>query len=353
MARSVTLITDNISLSTAGLIEDIGLTIGALHASISGGFVARAWRNRALWMGYARALQLQGVEIDEIDVISWATGVQIPGRNANTTLTDPFEHFSGWRSAIADRGDRHWREDLPFTPTTGDAFARAPRLLRAIEIMGQYARADNGIDAWLALPILLTRLHVTPLPLPCLVGGDKAMRAGRNDCERLGDAILRDLRARAADGLAIARGLEADRARWIRALSEERRPGLLRALAILWLGQSVFRPEQLAQRLGITRSGAGKLLDRAAEHGLLQEVSGRRSWRVYLAPDMARRLGFAPPLRGRPPKPPALPKDDVGIGATLASFDTEMAALVARYPELVGGGDSDDDQPISIYDQDF
>ena len=353
MARTGSLITETISLRTAGLIEDIGLTTGALNAIISRGFVARAWRNRAQWMGYARALQLQGVEIDEIDVISWATGVEIPGRQANATLIDPFEHYAGWRSAIADRAERHWREDLPFTPITGDAFARAPRLLRAIEIVGQYARADKGIDPWLALPILLSRLHVTPLPLPCLVGGDKAMRAARYDGERLGSAILRDLRARSIDGLAIARGLEADRRRWIRALSTERRPGLLRALAILWLGQSVFRPEQLAQRLGITRSGAGKLLERAAEHGLLQEVSGRRSWRVYLAPDMARRLGFAPPLRGRPRKAPTLPKEDLGIGATLASFDAEMATLVARYPELVSGGETDDEQQLSIYDQEF
>jgi hypothetical protein len=68
---------------------------------------------------------------------------------------------------------------------------------------------------------------------------------------------------------------------------------------------------------------------------------------------MARRLGFAPPLRGRPRKALALPKEDLGIGATLASFDAEMATLVARYPELVGGGETDDEQQLSIYDQEF
>jgi len=54
--------------------------IARLDARISVSSVASAWRRRAAWSGYAKALQLQSAEIDEIDVFSWGCGIQIASR---------------------------------------------------------------------------------------------------------------------------------------------------------------------------------------------------------------------------------------------------------------------------------
>lgn len=330
--RSTFLLSD-FDMTTVRLIEQASATIGALNSAVLRGFLGACWHDRAMWAGYARALQLQGVEIDEIDVISWACGVPIPGRARFDTLVDPFEGFAGWRSMLQEREQKHWREDLPFSPALPPAFSDAPILLRAIAIVAQHSVAQGGIDPWLTLPLLLQRMGMTKAPLPCLVAGDKAFRLAPRDSEPIIRRTLRDLTQRAADGLAMAEQLEAERRRWIKTLEEERKPGALRTLGAITLAQPVFRPEQLARRLKLTRSGAGKLLDRAAEHGLLLEVSGRRSWRVYMIPDLARRLGFAPAVKGRPVKPPALARAD-SIGAQLRTFDAEMAELLARYPRL-------------------
>ena len=55
-------------------------SIARLDARILVSSVGSAWRKRAAWIGYARALQLQSVEIDEIDVFSWGCELKIAGR---------------------------------------------------------------------------------------------------------------------------------------------------------------------------------------------------------------------------------------------------------------------------------
>lgn len=54
--------------------------IARLDARIMTSSVASAWRRRAAWMGYTRALQLQAIEIDEIDVFSWGCELKIANR---------------------------------------------------------------------------------------------------------------------------------------------------------------------------------------------------------------------------------------------------------------------------------
>ncbi|WP_340318224.1 sugar-binding transcriptional regulator [Rhizorhabdus argentea] len=335
MARSTTLIPDAIDLDMARLLERIALAIGRLNGTVSRGFLHEIWRERASWIGYARALQLQGVELDEIDVISWATATQIPGRARFDTLVDPFAAFGAWTAMLAERDQRHWREDLPFTLQIPIGFSDAPLILRAIAILGQHAQATGDISAWLSMPLLLARLGLTKTPLPCLVAGDKAMRLAPRDATPIVRRVLRDLASQAEDGLATAIELDAERRRWIKLLGEARKPGALRAVAAMGLREPILRPQQVARTLGLSRSGAGKLLDRAAERGLLVEISGRLSWRVYMAPGLARRLRLVAPRPGRPATPPALPARDE-LGASLAAFDAEMAAFTARYPQLSG-----------------
>lgn len=333
MAHSTPLMPDKIDLDMARLLERIALAIGGLNSTVSGGFIHHIWHQRACWTGYARALQLQGVELDEIDVISWATTIPIPGRARFDTLLDPFDAFVPWTVMLGARDQRHWREDLPFTPVIPTDFSDAPLILRAIAILGQHAQATGDISPWLSLPLLLARMGLTRTPIPCLVAGDKAMRLAPRDGSAIVRRVLRDLVAQAEDGLAVVIELDAERRRWIRLLGEARKPGALRALAALSLREPILRPEHVGRALGLSRSGAGKALDRAADHGLLVETSGRRSWRVYMAPGLARRLRLAAPRQGRPPKPPALPAHDE-LGASLAAFDAEMAAFAALYPQL-------------------
>ncbi|RYD91148.1 MAG: hypothetical protein EOP61_28110, partial [Sphingomonadales bacterium] len=258
MARPIALLPEKIDLDMARLLERIALAIGGLNSTVSGGFVHQIWHQRACWTGYARALQLQGVELDEIDVISWATTTPIPGRARFDTLVDPFDAFVPWTVMLGERDQRHWREDLPFTPVIPTGFSDAPLILRAIAILSQHAQATGDISPWLSLPLLLARMGLTRTPLPCLVAGDKAMRLTPRDSRAIVRRVLRDLVAQAEDGLAIVIELDAERRRWIRLLGEARKPGALRALAVLSLREPILRPEHVGRTLGLSRSGAGK-----------------------------------------------------------------------------------------------
>ena len=71
-------------------LADASGAIGRLDARISATALAPAWRLRASWNGYAKALSLQHLEIEEIDIISWRCGLQLAGRPVSYThLTLP------------------------------------------------------------------------------------------------------------------------------------------------------------------------------------------------------------------------------------------------------------------------
>lgn len=317
----------------AALLEAASLAIGRLDARVCASSMAEAWQLRAAWTGYARALQLQSIEIDEIDVYSWGCGHNLPNRARRSSVADDFAGFEPWRSALAAHG-RHWREDLPFTPDLPEGFEKAPALLRALEITAQSARATGTVQPWLALPMLLQRLGVTQTPLPCLVGGDKGFRLSTRANEAVVRRLLKALIAAAGVSLTRLDAMEADRRRAIAAIAAERRAGLLPRVLALSQQTPLLAPQRVASRLRISLSGAGKLLARAAALGLLIEVSGRGSWRLYLVLDLAVTFGFANPTRGRPRSdPPALPHDRA-IADILEAFDAEMIAFTRQYPTL-------------------
>jgi hypothetical protein len=112
---------------------------------------------------------------------------------------------------------------------------------------------------------------------------------------------------------------------------QERRPGALTRLLALAQLRPLLSPQSAAHALGLTLSGAGKLLARAAALELLVEVSGRRAWRVYLVPDVAVELGLKPPRRGRPTSRLPTPDPAGPLSHVIAAFDREMAAFEARY----------------------
>jgi hypothetical protein len=149
--------------------------------------------------------------------------------------------------------------------------------------------------------------------------------------------LLEGLTKAAQTGLERAEALERGRTRAAGVIAATRRPGALLALLTRVQLTPVCAPQAIAGELGLTLAGAGRLLARAAGNGLLREVSGRHSWRLYLPPDLAVVFGFAPRPRGRPraespPLPPQSPQRD--LSEVLAEFDRELADVISRLPGL-------------------
>jgi hypothetical protein len=86
----------------------------------------------------------------------------------------------------------------------------------------------------------------------------------------------------------------------------------------------------VASALDLSPAGAGKLLDRAASLEVLVEVSGRRSWKAYVLPDLAVSFGFRRAPLGRPRKAPPVSVQDRDLADTLDDFDRQMAEIDAR-----------------------
>ena len=312
------------------LIERASVAIGRLDAHVSASPVASAWQLRAAWTGYAKGLQLHGVEIDEIDVFSWGSGICLPGRPRLHTVVDHFAGFAPWRARLAAKG-RHWAEDLPFNVKAAPPRNRQPDLVRAIELQLDYLTADRSMAAWLTLPVLLHRMRLTESPLPCLVAGDRHLLFNPRDRDPAYRRILRSLEASALAGRHALKAIEDAHVVSIAALRDEHRPTALRRLAALLILAPIQSPESVKRHLKMTLSGAGKLLSRAAALGMAQEVSGRRAWRTYATPDIAVALGFVAPPKGRPPARPLAIEPDRPLASILADFDREMAAFDVQF----------------------
>lgn len=311
--------------------------IARLDARICVSPVAKSWATRAAWSGYARALQLQSAEIEEIDVFSWGCGLPLPQRPAIPSHLDLFDRFDEWRAALADEDRLHWRDRLPTAigdpATAGDH----PPLIRALDTLRQLARIDHSIMAWLSLPFALRDRGLAATPLPCLAGGAKAFRMKPRPQEDDWLAVLRALESAATNGLERLHSLERHYRDAQRAIAAKYRPGALPALLALSQHHPILSPQSASNLLSMSIAGASKLLDRAAATGLLVEITQRRSWRQFLTPDIAVAFGYARPKRGRPEKePPPLPATRE-LAEVFDAFDEEMA----RIDRLLGGRLSD------------
>jgi hypothetical protein len=314
--------------------------VGRLDASVSRSSVTPAWRLRSAWAGYARALQLQGVEIDEIDVLSWGCGLPLTARPKRSTTIDEFEAFALWWSDLHRPVTSNWRDQIPFTPAQASDEASWPGLLRAVEIMRQGARQDRTVAAWLRLPELLKAFGATETPLPCLVDGAKSFRLRATPTDDDWRAVLRGIEKAAENGLQRLQTMETYHRRSMAAVMAERRPGALPRLLTLSTFHPLLSPQSVAGLLHLSLPGAGKLLSRAADLGLLSEVSGRRAWRRYLVPDLAIAFGFLSAPKGRPQKVPVNNPFDRDLASTLATFDEEMRLLDRKLGFLGAEADS-------------
>ncbi len=314
-------------------IATCSAAIARIDARVSASPVASAWARQAAWTGYARALQLQSAEIEEIDLFSWACGFQIAARPLRPTTVDLFDRFGPWAAALADPDLLAWQDALPTAIGEPAAARDHPPLVRALDSVRQYARLEGGMAPWLALPFAVRDRRAAVRALPCLTGGAKAFRMKRTPNEADWLAAIRALEASALSGLERLEQLERIYRDAQRAIMAEFRPGALPRLLALTFHRPLVSPQSVSDQMGLSVAGASKLLDRAAAAGLLIEITKRRTWRQFLRADLAVAFSFVPARRGRPAsEPPPLPADR-DLAEVFDRFDQELAdidALLAR-----------------------
>ena len=251
-------------------------------------------------------------------------GLPIPGRLALATVGEPLAAHAAWLRSLGDRSAYHWREALPFTFDEPEGWSAAPTLLRALGVLDLWSRKDSTINVWLAFPALCARMGLTSSPLPSLALGDPALRTLHGPRVAQLQRLLKTTREACEHGLEGLDRLEKWRQDFAAVVAGESRPGKLEELGKLALTTPAISARGVSDRLGVTVSGAGKLLARAAERGLFAEVSGRTSWRIYVTSEIGMALGLLAAPRGRPPSPPP-PSPD--LNAVLSAFDLEMEAI--------------------------
>src|SRR3546814_11876363 len=136
-----------------------------------------------------------------------------------------------------------------------------------------------------------TRLPYTSL-FRSLAIADKALRLTPRDSEAIVARFLRQIAEAAATGLQRLDAMEEHRLRAAAVAGNILRPGKLFPLLAFLQLRPVTSPRVVARQLELSISGAGKLLARAADAGLLVEISGRQAWWNYLVKNLAVAFGF-------------------------------------------------------------
>lgn len=316
----------------ASLLADCSAAIARLDARISGSFLREAWTARASFAGFAAALRAQHFELEEIDVFCGHFGLKAD-RKVSTLDADIVSQLPAWMEAlscqaqaIACRNDRHWNENLPFIFDPPSSWDSAPKLLRALEVLAIWSTTQATIECWLAVPDLLHGMNITTIPLPCLAGGDPALRSSPRDRDSNLRRSLKRLTRAAKDGEAILLGLETLANGMITAIGTEMRPKSMKLLATMLLDRPAVTPKEVSIHVDISLSGAGKLLSKAHRYGLVHPQNGLNSWKAYLSADMAMRYGI---IRKQPGRPPKGDYKTLDVSDLIARFDAEQHAIEA------------------------
>ncbi len=193
----------------------------------------------------------------------------------------------------------------------------------------RHARINGNILPWLGLPFALRDVGLTIASLPCLVAGAKAFRLKKRLAGADWLGAIRALEAMARAGLERLDALERHHRAAQQAIVAEYRAGALPGLLALAEFRPLLSPQSVADTLRLSVAGASKLLDRAAVADLMVEITQRRSWRLFLVPDLAVEMGFLAAKRGRPRKEPPPPPTSRELADVYDTFDAEMARIDA------------------------
>ncbi len=154
--------------------------------------------------------------------------------------------------------------------------------------------------------------------------GDNGQRFAREPRIVVLLRLLAQLQSAAGQGIKRLNALDQFRLAFAKAVSEAHRPGALATLGALLAHEPALTPIRVSRLLSMSRAGAGKLLVRAADLGLVRELSGRETWKVFVARDVAKAVGLEPPDRGRPK---TFDRYDHDLAPALTAFDEEMAEI--------------------------
>ena len=115
-----------------------------------------------------------------------------------------------------------------------------------------------------------------------------------------------------------------------RKLADVRRPAALRRLVAVALGSWSVWAAKLARDTKVDISSAWRILEQAADMGLLVEVPGQKRSRgdgtLYAVPPWLRLAGLILVRRGRPQTKVFNEADGAGLAMAIAEFDAAMAA---------------------------
>ncbi|KHL24210.1 hypothetical protein PK98_14540 [Croceibacterium mercuriale] len=323
-------------------LEGAALAIGRLDARISASFCKERWHEEATMAGFATSLRAHDSSAAESDLFSHLRGTPLPHRLPATLKQEDCAVFEEWRSALQVRAAPPWRELVHVAVDLPEAWDAAPALLRLLALAAHHTQQQPS-TAPPIMPRLLQALGLSEAVLPSLVIIDPAWR---HRPRKVAASVRRSLRRLTRAALRARKRLariEAGATHAARVLDGEPRAGALRPLIDLVGRHGIVTPRGIAREYGLSISGAGKLLARAARLGLVVEVSGRASWRTYLSPHLAIEFGYVEAPRGRPP---ALAPRPLPLTPTLQAFDDELAAIdamLARFGPLPNGGSDEEE----------
>jgi hypothetical protein len=273
-------------------IEAVCVAIGEINGRYINSLCKKPWLYRVAWSGYAQALQLTGVETDSDDIFRQSLEPNLMGKGPKVGF-----EYQQWWSALRDRQTTNWWDKAsvgrPELTATGS---------RLQQLLLWYAKAGmtDQLKACLSWPFALVRFKLSAVPLPCLVTGH-AFPAPLTPYKAL--IMLKRLHRQAHEGLRLLDQLEAAHSAFASRLVTVRKPKQLIRLSALSMAMPVLEPVLVARRFDLSLAAAGRLLRHAEELNLVVEVTGRGTWKRYVAIDIARELDIRPRSAGRPPKP--------------------------------------------------
>ncbi|MHB0665666.1 helix-turn-helix domain-containing protein [Roseomonas mucosa] len=197
-----------------------------------------------------------------------------PAAAASPGAVDP--DLAAWR--------RGWLRTGQGVPALLAAAQAAARWLREAG-EGDVARPEPQQAIFLAAVLLKRRRRLAHVPLPFWAGAGPGQRLPQptRDPATWPGLLLSRVAAAARKGLEVLDRLEAAQAKLAALTEGSRRNSSLPAAAALVLRRPIITAPRLARDLGLTHQGALLILARLREARILQEVTGRGSFRAYVS----------------------------------------------------------------------